>query len=195
MRSPRKPAEARQAPAAAGEGALPPLPAVDGKWLFWEMIRVSRTLDPWMYPALKKLKASGHFLLGALSNTIILPADHPYRTGAYDDLQSQFDVLISSAHVGMRKPEREIYELALKRLDQHASSFHRPGERASGAASGLKADDIVFLDDIGENLKMARLLGMRTIKVNLDRAKDAVEELESLTGMSLLTDDRRRERL
>ena len=41
---------------------LPPLPEVDAEWLFWEMMRISRTPDPYMFPVLKKLRDSGKFL-------------------------------------------------------------------------------------------------------------------------------------
>jgi hypothetical protein len=38
---------------------VPPLPTLDGEFLFWEMMSQSRSPDPWMYPALKALKKSG----------------------------------------------------------------------------------------------------------------------------------------
>jgi hypothetical protein len=37
------------------------------------MMDGSRAPDPWMFPALKKLKASGKHILAALSNTMIYP--------------------------------------------------------------------------------------------------------------------------
>jgi putative hydrolase of the HAD superfamily len=46
----------------------------------------------------------------------------------------------------VRKPERRFYELACERL-------------------GVVPEACVFLDDLGVNLKPARALGMRTIKV------------------------------
>jgi len=49
----------------------------------------------------------------------------------------------------------------------------------------VKAEDILFLDDIGENLKAAKANGFRTLKVNLGRTYEAVEELESVTGLKL----------
>lgn len=50
---------------------------------------------------------------------------------------------------------------------------------------GIKAEEVLFLDDIGENLKVARKRGMRTLKVGLGRGREAVEELERVLGMSL----------
>ncbi|GCB22731.1 60S ribosomal protein L5 [Aspergillus awamori] len=134
--------------------SVPPLPALDAEFLFWEMMRVSRTPDPYMFPALKKLKQSGQFIMGALSNTVIFPDGHPYNTDI-DDKKSQFDFFISSAHTGLRKPDGKIYQVALQEMENVA--------RKKGLG-GIRPSDIVFLDDIGENLKGAKKAGMRTLK-------------------------------
>ncbi|BDD59808.1 hypothetical protein MAP00_004995 [Monascus purpureus] len=157
---------------------VPPMPEVDAERLFWEMMRISRTPDPYIFPALKRLKESGKFIIGALSNTVIFPDGHEYNT---DDngVKSQFDIFISSAHTGLRKPDRRVYELALKEMDVVAKK--RGIER-------LAASDVVFLDDIGENLKGAKNFGMRTLKVNLGKTQKAVKELEAITGLHLLED-------
>lgn len=157
---------------------LPPMPEVDAEWLFWEMMRISRTPDPYMFPALKKLKESGKFVLGALSNTVIFPEGHPFSMDQIG-LKSQFDFFISSAHTGLRKPEPKIYEAALKEMDALAK------KRGIG---GAVPSDVVFFDDIGENLKAAKKSGMRTIKVTLGKTQDAVKELEKITGFELLED-------
>ncbi|KKA16168.1 Microsomal epoxide hydrolase [Rasamsonia emersonii CBS 393.64] len=156
--------------------SLPPVPEVDGESLFWEMMRVSREPDPHMFPALKKLRASGQFLIGALSNTAIFPEGHPYNEDA-SGVRSQFDFFISSAHVGLRKPDPRIYELALKTIKEHSTSR---------GVTDIRPSDVLFLDDIGENLKAAKKAGMRTLKVNLGRTQDAVKELEQITGIPLL---------
>ena len=61
---------------------VPPVPDIDAKWLHTEMMRISRTPDPHMGPALEKLRqaadcSGGKLILGALSNTCIFPPDHP----------------------------------------------------------------------------------------------------------------------
>lgn len=49
--------------------------------------------------------------------------------------------------------------------------------------TGLKYNEVVFLDDLGPNLKSASELGMKTIKVlNEDQA---IIELEKIVGFSL----------
>jgi methionine salvage enolase-phosphatase E1 len=55
-----------------------------------------------------------------------------------------------------------------------------------GPGETVRAEDVVFLDDIGTNVKAARKMGMRTIKVVLGQSRKAVEELEREVGMDLL---------
>ncbi|TVY29649.1 Acyl-CoA dehydrogenase family member 10, partial [Lachnellula hyalina] len=154
---------------------IPPLPEMDVEALFWSMMRASRHQDPWMYPALNKLKKSGKYIIAALSNTVIFPPSHPYSSHT-NTIHAFFDVFISSAHVGLRKPEPEIYYLALRAVDEFSRNSGR-GE--------VQADDVLFLDDIGENLKAGRRTGFRTLKVGLGRAFEAVDELEAITGLEL----------
>ena len=75
-----------------------------------------------------------------------------------------FDVIIESSLVGVRKPDPKIYEMACAQL-------------------GVAADEVVFLDDLGVNLKPAKAMGMTTIKV-LD-ADQAIADLESAVGFPL----------
>ena len=171
---------------------VPPVPEIDGEWLFMDMMTVSRAPDPWMYPALRNLKASGKYILAALSNTVIFPEGHDlWREDFLDDpVRSLFDVFVSSAHVGLRKPDPRIYQLALERVDQFAksNSAATARRRGQGWSDGVRADEVVFLDDIGENLKAAKKTGFQTIKVSLGRAYEAVEELERVTGLQLAGD-------
>jgi len=132
-----------------------------------------------MWPALKKLKADGTYHLAALSNTSIFPEGAPLiGPPPKEDVKGIFDVFVSSAHVGMRKPNRDIYEYTLERLREKWGS-------------DIQFSDVVFLDDIGENLKMARSLGIRTIRVFLGRTKEAVEELAEVTGLDLIDEKAR----
>lgn len=148
------------------------------------MMRGSRAADPWMFPALKKLKESGKYILAALSNTVIFPPGHPYND-THSDVKAVFDVFVSSAHVGMRKPNADIYQFTVKELDKWAKLNAWSGR---GWEEGIKPNEIVFLDDIGENLKAAKEAGFGTIKVHLGRAYEAVDALEELTGLQLAGD-------
>ncbi|KAK5108533.1 hypothetical protein LTR62_008189 [Meristemomyces frigidus] len=170
----------------------PPVPDIDAEWLYWEMMRIAREPDPHMYPALLKLRAAadaskGQLILAALSNTSIFPVDHPFNDSMEPGspsknkaLQGIFDVFISSAHVGMRKPDEEIYRYTITRVHEFV--------KTKFGGLGVKAEDFVFVDDIGANLRTARRLGMRTIKVDLGRADRGVLELEKVTGLNLRGD-------
>jgi putative hydrolase of the HAD superfamily len=69
-----------------------------------------------------------------------------------------FGVVVDSAFVGMRKPEREIYELTLERL-------------------ALPAQACVFLDDIEVNCDAARELGMTAVAFR--DTEQAIAEIEA----------------
>jgi hypothetical protein len=176
-------------------GRSPPVPEIDAKKLFWRMMKISRAPDPYMYPALRKLQESGKFVLGAFSNNVTFPSDilddegvlftkelmhapppNPYANDS-TNITDRFDIFLGSAAVGVRKPDPEAYKLAVREMDKIAQ---RKG------MGRVTAEDTLFLDDIGINLKFAKKTGLRTIKVNLGRTRDAVEELERETNMQLL---------
>jgi len=165
------------------------------------MMSAARKPDPYIFPALESLsKQKPHPILGALSNTVVIPPDHPWNKEAEISSastmpafnafvlnpRSVFEVYVASAEVGMRKPSRDIYELAVKRLDEF--------DKQQGG-SGIEAEDIVFLDDIGENLKTGEAVGMRTIKVQLGKTWRAVKELEGVLGTELMDEKTRRSKL
>jgi putative hydrolase of the HAD superfamily len=72
-----------------------------------------------------------------------------------------FDVIVESSRSGLRKPDPAIYELVCRQLE-------------------VEPSEVVFLDDLGVNLKPARHLGMTTIKVV--NPEEALTELESVVG-------------
>lgn len=180
----------------------PPIPSIDGESLFWSMMSASRHPDPYIFPALERLlKQKDRPIIGALSNTVIYPPGHPLsRKEISPDSNSKvanaflinpenyFDVYIASAEVGMRKPSRNIYDLAIQRLDEFDKQ--KGGE-------GIKPEDVVFLDDIGENLKTGREVGMKTIRVQLGKTWRAVKELEAILGegVDLMDEKTRRSKL
>jgi putative hydrolase of the HAD superfamily len=75
-----------------------------------------------------------------------------------------FHHVIESSKVGIRKPDPAFYELACRTCD-------------------VRPEQVVFLDDLGVNLKPARAMGMTTIKV-LDPAQ-AITDLEAVLGFRL----------
>lgn len=160
-------------------------------------MKISRTPDPYMYPALKKLKESGRFVLGAFSNNVAFPtgilddegklftkelihapSPSPHANDS-TDVTTFFDIFLGSAAVGVRKPDPEAYKLAVREMNKIA--------QARGM-NEVTAESTLFLDDIGINLKFARKTGLRTIKVNLGKTRDAVVELQKEAQIRLLDD-------
>jgi len=127
---------------------------------------VSRGLGPRpeMVAAIGAIRAAG-YAIGALTNNWAPegePTDgRPHSLGHV----GLFDVLVESAVEGLRKPDPRIYELTCERL-------------------GVAPHEVVFLDDLGINLKPARAMGMTTIKVADPRA--ALDELGAVLGLDLL---------
>lgn len=121
---------------------------------------------PAMLEAIRRLRAAD-LRVGALTNNWAHTedADAPDRSDGTRALREHFDVFIESSVEGLRKPDPAIYALACERLDR------RP-------------EEVVFLDDIGPNLKPARAMGMTTIKV--DAPEPALKALEAAVGLSLL---------
>jgi epoxide hydrolase-like predicted phosphatase len=117
-------------------------------------------LRPAMLTAIRTIRSAG-LKVGALTNN--WASDDQFHK--MDVLRPEFDVFIESAKVGLRKPDPQIYELACR-------------------AFGVKPAEVVFLDDIGGNLKAARALGMTTLKVTDYR--ETLRELGALVKLELL---------
>ena len=120
---------------------------------FDDMARVR----PQMIELVRKLKRRGQ-TVAALTNN--------WHSGGlledrFTQLREEFDLLVESWKVGLRKPEVAIYELVLSRL-------------------GTRPEETVFLDDFGINLKPARSMGMRTIKDGC--VEDAIDGLYEVFG-------------
>lgn len=106
-----------------------------------------------------------HFLTACLTNNVRnAKADASPRAAEWQQALSLFHQVIESSRVGARKPEPRYFDMACRSL-------------------GIVPADAVFLDDLGVNLKPARAMGMRTIKV--DDPPRALAELEKLLGLKL----------
>ena len=109
-----------------------------------------------MIELMRELKAEG-YRMALLTNNVreweplwrsMLPVDEI------------FEVIVDSAFVGMRKPERAIYELTMERL------------------AALGTAECLFVDDVEDNCDAARELGMRAVHY---RPNDqAIAELREL---------------
>lgn len=63
-----------------------------------------------------------------------------------------FDIFIDSSEVGMRKPERGIYELAVTRARESVGGRVKEildATSGGGSREALRMEEIVMLDDLG----------------------------------------------
>ncbi|XP_014118149.1 PREDICTED: bifunctional epoxide hydrolase 2, partial [Pseudopodoces humilis] len=81
-------------------------------------------------------------------------------------LRSHFQLLLESCRIGMSKPDPGIYRHALEQLQ-------------------AQPREVIFLDELEENLEPARELGMATILVR--DTESALRDLQELSGIQLLS--------
>jgi len=87
-----------------------------------------------------------------------------------------FDLVVESCETGSRKPEPEMYATLMRALESKWGI--------------TDPKDVVFLDDLGLNLKPAQAMGMRTIHVKRDvdgpDTGSCLAVLEEVTGITSL---------
>lgn len=124
-------------------------------------------LRPAMVAALRAAKR--HYTNACVTNNVSAGPRRgfdrdPERAARWQSVMDLFDAVIESSRLGVRKPEPRFFELTCAQL-------------------GIRPEEAVYLDDLGPNLKPARAMGMRTIKVEDPQA--AIAELEQALGISL----------
>jgi putative hydrolase of the HAD superfamily len=126
---------------------------------------LSFSIRPDMVAALQRVKDKG-LRTGCITNT--LPhIEWSAMMRALDDandaeaLFSEFDVVLESSKIGLRKPDPAIYRLMCEQLD-------------------VAPMRCIFLDDLGINLKPAREMGMTTVKVPVNDPSPAIDIMERL---------------
>ena len=108
-----------------------------------------------MLAYLRELRSERGLRLAILTNNVREWEPRWRPVWAIDEL---FEVVVDSGFVGMRKPDRGIYELTLERL-------------------GLPAEACVFLDDLEVNCDAARELGMTAVR--FESTEQAIRDLEA----------------
>lgn len=128
---------------------------------------ISGDVRPEMVEAIRRVKAAG-FVTACLTNNgkrdPNAPAPDATREAEVAEVMAMFEHVVESSVIGVRKPEPEFYVRALE-------------------IAGVAADEAVFLDDLGINLKPAKAMGMTTIKVL--GADQALRDLEAVIGIEL----------
>ncbi len=122
---------------------------------------------PEMVTAVRLLKP--HYKQACLTNNVARGhgpgmVDSAAKAAEVAEIMALFDAVVESSKIGVRKPEPRFYRIACEMV-------------------GVAPEEVVFLDDLGVNLKPARAMGMRTIKVAT--AGQALADLEAILGRPL----------
>jgi len=134
----------------------------------WRVLRsISGDIRPQMVEALRRCKAA--FRVACITNNMKHGdgpgmARTPDKAKAVAEVMTLFEHVFESSRLGWRKPDPRIYRHACDQL-------------------GVEPEHCIYLDDLGINLKPARAMGMRTIKVGDPDV--AIAELESMVGIPL----------
>ena len=106
------------------------------------MMSLSQPL-PGMLEFAQSLSDSGKYLMGTINNE---SRELNYYRMEKFGLRNMFRLFFSSCFVGLRKPERDIYRLALE-------------------TTQIPAEETCFIDDRALNLECAAQLGMHTLEM------------------------------
>ena len=134
----------------------------------WRILQsLSGDIRPQMVEALRRCKQA--FRVACITNNM-KHGEGPGMARSADkalavaEIMTLFEHVVESSKLGLRKPDPRIYRHACDLL-------------------GVQPEDCVYLDDLGINLKPARALGMRTIKVGDPDV--AIDELQAMVGIQL----------
>jgi putative hydrolase of the HAD superfamily len=134
----------------------------------WRVLQaISGDIRPQMVEALRRCRAA--FKVACITNNMKAGegpgmARSAEKAAAVAEIMTLFEHVVESSKLGFRKPDPRIYRHACDLL-------------------GVAPQRCVYLDDLGVNLKPARAMGMRTIKVGDPDV--AIAELEAMVGIRL----------
>ncbi len=134
----------------------------------WRVLKsLSGDIRPQMVEALRRCKAA--FRIACITNNMKSGegpgmARSADKAKAVAEIMTLFEHVVESSKLGWRKPDPRIYRHTCDLL-------------------GVPPERCIYLDDLGINLKPAREMGMRTIKVG--DPDSAIAELETMVGIPL----------
>lgn len=128
------------------------------------LAQLTGEVQPIMLDAIKSLRS--RYTVACLTNNMTIGhgtamASTPEKSAEISNAMALFEHVIESRVIGARKPEPKFFARACEVI-------------------GAEPKRCVFLDDLGQNLKTARALGMTTIKVT--SVSQALAELETVLG-------------
>ncbi|XP_067150576.1 bifunctional epoxide hydrolase 2 [Apteryx mantelli] len=142
-----------------------PLPKTFSVARAFESMAAEGRINTPLLRAAGALRRNGFKTCVFTNNWIDDSAGRLFTAALMNVLRRHFDLVIESCRIGMRKPDPGIYSYALEALQ-------------------AQPQEVIFLDDIGENLKPARQMGMATILVR--DTETVLKELQELSGVQLL---------
>ena len=134
----------------------------------WRVLQaLSGDIRPQMVEALRRCRAE--FRVACITNNMKSGegpgmARSPEKAKAVGEIMTLFEHVVESSKLGLRKPDPQIY--------RHTCDLLK-----------VQPQSCIYLDDLGVNLKPARAMGMRTIKVG--DPDQAIIELEAMVGIPL----------
>ncbi|KZV93350.1 epoxide hydrolase N-termina [Exidia glandulosa HHB12029] len=159
--------------------ALPSSLKIDARDLFGQMMRQAATMDAGVVRAIQRIRARGMRTIALTNNYSKEDEGGAHAPDAHDRahlgweegavptrIRELFDDWVDSSTEGLRKPDPEFFLLACRR-------------------NGIRPDEVIFLDDIGANLKAAAQLGMTTIHVPLEGSARALKTLGEKLGFDV----------
>ena len=123
---------------------------------------LSGTVRPEMVEALRRI--GQRLKTGCITNNFKAMDRSPMGSLYRVEIMNLFHHVIESAKAGLRKPDPRIYRMMTQALQ-------------------VEPEHCIYLDDLGVNLKPARDMGMRTIKVG--EAAPALKQLQEWVGFDL----------
>jgi putative hydrolase of the HAD superfamily len=122
----------------------------------YKMVRVP---NEELFDVVRKLK--GHYIIGMISNIYDSTADIEKERGTFD----MFDPCVLSCKVGLQKPDKEIFELALQKAN-------------------LNANECIFIDNRESHLVEPQKMGFYTIL--FENNATTIEKMKKIIGDKLL---------
>ncbi|NXW52583.1 HYES hydrolase, partial [Nyctiprogne leucopyga] len=128
----------------------------------FEEMAAKGTVNVPLLQAARVLRRNGFKTCVLTNNWVDDSAGRLFTATLMNLLHRHFDLVIESCRLGVQKPDPKIYTHALDALQ-------------------AKPQEVILLDDIGENLKPAKEMGMATIHVR--DTETVLKELEELSGV------------
>ncbi|NXL39058.1 HYES hydrolase, partial [Glaucidium brasilianum] len=136
-------------------------PAFSVARAFGEMV-AKGTVNAPLLQAARVLRRNGFKTCVLANNWVDDSAERLFTATLMNLLRRHFDLVIESCRLGAQKPDPQIYTYTLDALQ-------------------AKPQEVIILDDIGENLKPAQDMGMATVLVR--DTETVLKELEELSGV------------